>query len=91
MPNTVKGEVIVRNKHGLHMRAAGQLCAIAAKFASKIQLTKNRKRIDATSMLDIMSLSAAPGSKLTITATGDDATQALAAVQDFFQTYPEDR
>ena len=91
MPNTVKGEVIVRNKHGLHMRAAGQLCAIASKFASKIQLTKNRKRIDAKSMLDIMSLSAAPGSKLTITATGDDATQALAAVQDFFQTYPEDR
>lgn len=91
MPNTVKGEVIVRNKHGLHMRAAGQLCAVAAKFASRIQITKNRKRIDAKSMLDIMSLSAAPGSKLGVTATGEDASQAVAAIQEFFATYPEDR
>ena len=91
MPNTVKGEVIVRNKHGLHMRAAGQLCLITSKFSSKIQLVKNRKKIDAKSMLDIMSLSAAPGSKLAITATGEDAPQAIKAVQEFFATYPEDR
>ena len=80
-------EVMVQNPHGLHLRFAGKLVALTSTFASTIVLTKGRHQANAKSILDLISLSAAPGTNLGLQISGDDASAALAAVSDFFQHY----
>lgn len=81
----------VQNKHGLHFRFAGLLAATANKFQSNIEIQKGRKGVDAKSMLDLVSLSAAPGSILTVCATGDDAEDAITAITSFVNSYQGDK
>lgn len=88
---SLKTEVTVLNKHGLHMRFAGSLVAVTSNFKSDITLSKGRKNVDAKSILDLMSLSAAPGTRLNVTASGADAQAALAATTAFFNSYTGDK
>lgn len=87
----LKAEVTVLNKHGLHLRFAGGLSAIASKYNSHIVISRGRRGVDAKSMLDLVSLSAAPGSRLSVTVTGEDALPALEAVTTFFGSYCGDK
>ena len=57
---------------------------LAAAFASHISIRKGKHQVDAKSMLEIITLSASPGSKLTVSDNGPDAQSALDAVVSFF-------
>ena len=87
--NSIKMQVIVQHKRGLHLRSATQLAAITTKFDASITLTKGRKVVQANSPLEIVALSASPGTKLTVTITGKDAQPASEALLVFFNK-PED-
>ncbi len=80
----VSALVTVSNTRGLHLRCAGELAKLAAAFASHISIRKGKHQVDAKSMLEIITLSASPGSKLTVSANGPDAQSALDAVVSFF-------
>ena len=80
-------DVTVCNKRGLHLRLAGALVKVIAGFSSQVQITKGRLTVNARSMLDLVSLSAAPGSKIQVTVTGEDAEATMAAVEKFFTEY----
>ena len=88
---SLKTEVTVLNNHGLHMRFAGSLVAVTSSFNADIFLSKGRHTVNAKSILDIVSLSAAQGAKLTLLASGDDASDALAATSTFFSEYTGDK
>ena len=88
---SLKTEVTVLNEHGLHLRFAGSLVAVTSAFKSDIILSKGRKSVDAKSMLDLVSLSAAPGTRLNVTVSGADAAAALAATTAFFNSYTGDK
>lgn len=73
--------LLICNKLGLHARAAARLVETASSFTSSITVDKAGHRVDAKSILGVMMLAAAKGSEITIEATGDDAADALDALE----------
>ena len=78
--NSVKTEVVIVNRYGLHARPAMQLVELANSFASKIEVSNGAMAVDAKSIMSVMRLAATKGTTLAIVADGGDAEQALAAI-----------
>ncbi len=70
-------EITIKNKAGLHSRPSTLLVETAKKFSADIQLIQDQMSVDSKSILDVMSLGCALGTRLTITARGKDAEKAL--------------
>jgi phosphocarrier protein HPr len=80
----LKRTVIVANQAGLHARAAVMVVTEAKKFKARIVLTKGLHEVDATEVLQMMSLGAAQGEELSLEASGDDAAEAADAIEQLF-------
>ena len=78
--------VEVTSRLGLHARAAANLVRVASQFNSKLTLQRLEGGLDADakSILSILTLAAAYGTKLKLVATGDDAQEALDAICALF-------
>lgn len=76
----------VLNPLGLHARAAAQLVRLASGFKSKVLLTRRDTNsfADAKSILSILTLAASMGTELHVTSEGEDAVEALCAVEALF-------
>ena len=74
----------VKNRLGLHLRAASALAQTAAKFASQVMIGRGKDLINGKSVTGLMMLGAAQGTKLKVRAEGADAREALKAVQELF-------
>jgi len=77
---TKEAEII--NKYGLHARPAMQLVELASSFQSMVEVSNGTLSVDAKSIMSVMRLAATKGTKLTITADGQDAEEACQAVID---------
>ena len=64
----------------LHARPAGALAVAAGRFASAVSVTAGGNTADAKSVLGVMGLGATSGQHVTVTATGLDAREAVAAL-----------
>jgi phosphocarrier protein len=62
----------------LHARPAGVFVRAAAAFAATIEVQANGRRANAKSILEILGLGADGGTELAISASGDDAVEAVA-------------
>jgi phosphocarrier protein len=62
----------------LHARPAGVFVRAAASFAASIEVQANGRRANAKSILEILGLGADGGTELSISASGDDAVEAVA-------------
>lgn len=78
------------NKLGLHARAAAKLTRTAEQFSSVISVTKENTSINAKSIMQVMMLAASKGTQIVITAEGDDADAALAALSELINNYFEE-
>ena len=67
----------LKNKLGLHARAAASFVKVAQQFKSKIQIEHEGQTVDGESILDILTLACPYGGKLTIKAEGIDAPAAI--------------
>lgn len=76
----VADEVEITNKLGLHARAAAKLTALATEYKSEIWMSRGDKRVNAKSIMGVMMLAAARGSKVKIEAEGADEREALRAL-----------
>lgn len=72
--------VTIKNKLGLHARAAAKLVNTANRFESSVVLQNKDKHADAKSIMGIMMLAAAQGAELELTVDGGDQDEALEAV-----------
>lgn len=77
-------DIIVRNKLGLHARAAAKLTQLAGKFSSEIFIARGAQRVNAKSIMGVMMLAAGLGVTVKVDAVGEDAEQALAAIIALF-------
>ena len=77
----IERDLEIRNKLGLHARAAAKLVHIAARFKSDIKIRKNEKEIDGKSILGILLLAATRGSTITVTIDGENEQEAIDAIQ----------
>ena len=75
MPET--REFTVKNKLGLHARAAAKLVKTTNNYKSEIFIEKNGQRVNAKSIMGVMMLAAAKGSILKVEASGSDELEAL--------------
>jgi phosphotransferase system HPr (HPr) family protein len=80
----VKRTVVVANIAGLHARAAVMVVTEARKYKARIVISKGLHEVDATDVLQMMSLGAAQGEELSLEGSGDDAQQAVDAIEQLF-------
>ena len=73
-------EVEIINRLGLHARASAKLTQIAGGFTANIWLSRSGRRVNAKSIMGVMMLAAAMGSKVMIEADGPDEAEAIGAV-----------
>jgi len=78
--------VTVSNPEGLHARPADLLVRMASKFKSKILIGKDGELVDCKSILSLLTLGAAQGTELSISADGADAAEALESIAQLFDT-----
>ncbi|TYP56709.1 HPr family phosphocarrier protein [Thermosediminibacter litoriperuensis] len=78
--------VLVKNKTGLHARPAAMFVQTANKFKSEIFLEKEGKRVNAKSIMGVMSLAVSQGTTVTISAQGDDEKEAVEALVELIES-----
>jgi phosphotransferase system HPr (HPr) family protein len=78
-------EVIIQNKLGMHARPAALFVQTASKFKADITVSKNGVQVNGKSVMGMMMLAAECGSKLKITAKGDDEKNAIATLRKIFE------
>ena len=79
-------EVIVCNELGLHLRSAGAFVRIASKFKSQIRVsTPGVNPVDGKSILGLVTLGAAMGSTLVVSADGSDQAEAMRALVELVE------
>ena len=81
-PQEVVKEFEILNELGLHARAAAQFVKVAAQYQSEIIVEKDDREVNGKSIMGVLTLAAAKGSTIKIKATGDDATDAIAGLED---------
>jgi len=74
-------DIEIKNKLGLHARAAAKLVHCAAKFQSDIKIRKGDEEVDAKSILGILLLAAGRGAVITVKADGADEKDAVDAIE----------
>jgi phosphotransferase system HPr (HPr) family protein len=83
--NALAATLEVKNKLGLHLRAASTLAQVAKGFVSAITIGHGCQEVNARSVIQLMMLGAAHGSKLKVKVQGADAPEAMAAIKAIFE------
>ena len=78
-------EIIVRCQSGLHNRQATYFVQKANEFSSSVWLESDNRKMNAKSLLGIMSLGIITGAEVTLLADGSDAEAAVAALEALLQ------
>jgi phosphocarrier protein len=79
-------KVKVMNRAGIHARPSALLVQTTKNFKSNIFIVKGNDRINAKSIMGIMTLGAAYGTELKIVAEGEDEVAAVDAVVKLFES-----
>lgn len=77
--------VDVTNKRGLHARASAKFVTLASELPATIEVEKDGSRVCGTSIMGLMMLGAAMGDQITISAVGDGAEAAVAALVELVE------
>ncbi|MBW8041166.1 MAG: HPr family phosphocarrier protein [Planctomycetes bacterium] len=77
--------VQIKNADGLHMRPAMQFVDVANQFECDITVSNDENDVDGKSIMQMSMLAATCGTKLKIKAQGDDAKEAIDALQELVE------
>ena len=83
--STMTKDFLVANKLGIHARPAAMFVKTANRFNCEIFVEKDGEKVNGKSIMGLMMLAAGPGSKLTVHAQGQDASQALAELETLIE------
>ncbi|GLH80810.1 phosphocarrier protein HPr [Bradyrhizobium sp. SSBR45G] len=75
-------ELLITNKRGLHARASAKFVQMVEKFQAEVWVTRGGETVGGRSIMGLMMLAAAPGTKILVSATGPEAQAALQAITD---------
>lgn len=70
----------IRNKKGLHARAAAKFVQTVEKFDADVRVTRGGETVGGTSIMGLLMLAASPGTSITVAATGKDAADVIEAL-----------
>jgi len=83
-PKVIRRKMVVQNEVGLHARPAKNLVSELNKYASDVFIEKDGYRINAKSIIGVLTLAAVKGTVLTVIAEGVDAEEAIEAAERLF-------
>ncbi len=75
----------IKNRLGLHARAAAQLVQTASKFTSEVVLIKEDVEVNGKSIMGILLLAAPIGTNISVNVTGADEEQAMQTIADLIE------
>jgi phosphocarrier protein HPr len=75
-------EIVIVNRKGLHARATAKLVQCVDRFDAEIKVTRCGETVGGDSIMGILTLGAAMGSTITVSAIGADAEAALEAIAE---------
>jgi phosphocarrier protein len=76
----------IKNRLGLHARAASRFVHLAGKYSSEIFVEKDGQPVNGKSIMGVLILAAGCGSKIKITAEGEDAAEAVRALEELVES-----
>lgn len=77
---TLRRELLIINRRGLHARASAKFVKCAERFQADVTVTRAGETVGGRSIMGLLTLGAAPGSTILVTATGVDAQDAMEAI-----------
>ena len=78
-------ELVIENRSGLHARPAAAFVKTANNFRAEITVPKDGDSVNGKSIMGLLTLAAARGTKLVIEAEGEDAAEAVDAIQSLVE------
>ena len=81
----IRRELTIRNRLGLHARAAARFVHTANRFRSRVTVTRDGKTMDGKSILGILLLAASQGTQMEVGAEGEDEEAAVAALAELVE------
>jgi len=84
--NTIKKQLTIQNKLGLHARPAALFVQTANRYKSSIEVEKEGEKVNGKSIMGIMTLAAGIGTTITIKVTGADAQEAMKEIEELFES-----
>ncbi len=75
-----KQDVVIKLKNGLEARPVALLVQVATQFESRVYLQSGEKRVNAKSIMGMMTLVLAAGDEVTVSAEGEDEEAAVDAI-----------
>jgi len=82
------GEFIVAYELGLHARPAGRFVTLAGRFQAEVSVARGDEWVSGSSVLSLLSLAAARGTRLRVRAVGAQAREAVSALGHLLE-HPE--
>jgi len=76
----VRRVFVICNKKGLHARASAKFVQTVEKFDADVRVRRNGDIVGGTSIMGLMMLAAAPGTSITVEATGREASEVVEAL-----------
>ena len=85
----IKKPITINLSTGLEARPVAQLVQVASQFNSEIYVEIGKKRVNAKSIMGMMSLALAPGEKVTVIADGTDEDDAIFGMENYLSSAAE--
>jgi phosphocarrier protein len=77
----VSKTLVIKNKLGLHARAASAFVKTSSSYGARITVINTEREADGKSIMSMMMLQAGLGSEIIVTTEGDDENEAMAAIE----------
>ena len=74
------------NQKGLHARASAKFVHTVEEFKAEVRVSNGGEKVDGASILDLLMLGGAPGTSITVEATGPQAAEVVAALENLLAT-----
>ncbi|MFN7987463.1 MAG: HPr family phosphocarrier protein [Thermoanaerobaculia bacterium] len=78
----IEKTVVLKNRLGLHARAAAKLVHTAAHYSARVTLSKDGEDVDGKSILGLLLLAAGKGTPILVRTDGVDEAEAMSALTD---------
>lgn len=91
LDNNLSREAIVKNELGLHARPAAMIAKVATKAKSEVWLCRKEEQVDASSIIDILSLACLKGTEVTLKIETPDDMDILNEIITLFENNFEEK
>ena len=78
-------KLLVSAENGLHAQASAKVVQVLSHYACSVSMVLGSREVNAKSIMGVMLLAAGPGKEITARAVGEDAEQALDALEALFR------